>query len=465
MNAGADVLVLDTGSFDDRPVALDRPIDPIAREFKADVYERMLEDDTAGSAADDLIAGIADGGVRVVPAVAPIPAYRLASADAEAVRKAELAAIAAQTVERLTQEVDWDQATRDTALAIFLGWSALAKQTEIIDREIHLVALVHKPQAALRIVTTNAGQVQGFVGATADSPFIPEGTMLTPDQWAKNFFPAEDFVFFSHASRKGDPRGRSIYRRAYNPWWFKVQTFPGWADYLDMHGKPGMKGRIGEETSDLDDPDDPGTRVARTTLLLRRMKTAGRGGYIALGEGEEVEYMTPPPGGGEAYQRALDACDLRIVRAIQHTARRLLEAEHGSKADTGEASDVTQLITRGYKRIIGRIFTRQVSHWLVRLNLPPEYWPYAPQISLEQSVQEDRTAELEAFSNAYARGFIVDEDLPALFDRLGIEPRDWEKWFAAKAERQARDEQARRDRLDARFPVPPGPDEDPDEDE
>jgi hypothetical protein len=100
---------------------------------------------------------------------------------------------------------------------------------------LQLRALKVKPIRSVAFVTDAYLNVLGLVGAKPGQT-VPAVSDLAPAE----IIPREKFCILSWRPKDGDPRGTSVLRPAYDPWWRKRQTIPEYLKYLAQFAGPSL---------------------------------------------------------------------------------------------------------------------------------------------------------------------------------------------------------------------------------
>lgn len=136
-----------------------------------------------------------------------------------------------------------------------------------------------------------------------------------------------------------DPRGTSILKPAYLPWWLKQKALEEWTAWVGRYGQPSIIAMPGPDATNK--CDENGRPVTPTQALLNIIKNFKSASALALPFGSEF-HIAEAKGDAEPFIRSVDAFNRAISRAIlgQHLATG--EGENQSRA----AAEVHGLVLR-----------------------------------------------------------------------------------------------------------------------
>jgi hypothetical protein len=436
--------------------ALPHYVDDVTRDFGSNTYERLLTDPAASSAFETYKRAILADGIRVMPAVEPIMPYEKPDAEraAQAVKAGEYAAF----IERVIARMDTDLV--DLADELLDGIAFGNKVAEIVTqrgtgedagREV-IKTIRCKHRTVVGFVVDGHGNLLGLVGNQPGKPALAAG-LISGDDMNKpeqGMYPRSKFIIFQHDTQDGDPRGTSALRPAYNAWFVKTHIVPEYYRYLQQFaggtivGKTVPADKGGQQF--VPKTDESGAPVLNEETGEMAQQSAEQALYSALlpwlnasvivvPGGAEVDIMRSE-GDGKAFLEACDYLDRQITLAILGSTRMTLEAKHGSRADSNTAQDVFGLQVAFQKGRLAAVLTRDIIRLLMLINFGEESLELMPRFELSRVEQQDTAKLLEAYSKAYAAGFIKESQLPALHMQTGLPEADWEAEAQEKAEQR-----------------------------
>lgn len=293
-----------------------------------------------------------------------------------------------------------------------------------------------KPSEHLVFVVDEFMNVQGFLAripGVASFPtgglFITENGVLPP-----NFIAREKFAVLTFRPKDNDPRGTSIFRAAYEPWWIKLQIMPEWLKYLarfasgTIIGKTppgvGLAPKLDASGAPAIDPTTgrPELMSPQVALLntLMEVKNGSVGVVPALTEVETLEMLAE---GGEAFIRAFSLCDQWITMAILHQTLATNEGEHQARAAATVHKQVMDLVVQLIKNTVSRMLKRDILERFVEYNWGIEYVDLTPNISLGDTEQQDFSALAQAIATLYSAKYLSPVHLQYFDTMLGVPPR------------------------------------------
>ena len=100
------------------------------------------------------------------------------------------------------------------------------------------------------------------------------------------------------------------------------------------------------------------------------------------------------------------------------------------------AQDIIGLRIAYCKELIARVIYQDIVRLLIRVNFGDDAVRLAPFVILKKVENQDWARELDAVSNAFAKGVLHVSQLPDLWSRFGFEPADIEAIQAEAEDRQ-----------------------------
>lgn len=423
-------------------------VDDISRRFGREVYAEMVQDSTVESALSTRKLAVLADGIRVSPAFDAPTGRAPAIGD---VKRAEQSSVLADFVERCLENCDQD--ITEIADALLDGLQFGSRVSEITLRPGigqdagRLVLGKVKPKSVddVAFVVDQFLNVQGFQYRRPGFNGITGG--IAGDEWV-DFIPRHKFVVFSHGAQDGDPRGNSVLRAAYTPWFIKTQVVPEFFKFLRQFASPSIIGKTptpevnaaasGDQTkyNDLGEPvytseGDP-VIVTAEQVLLDRLLAWVNAYAIAVPGGTEIDFLQST-GNGEAFLSACDWFDRQINAAILGTDGMTMSAKNDSKSSKEVGQDVVGLRVSADRRALGRAMTRDIARLLVRVNFGDDALNLCPVISATAVESQDWAEEVKAVASLTSSGYLHESQFPEIDERLGLPERDMD---AIRAERE-----------------------------
>lgn len=417
-------------------------VDDVERDFGADIYDRMMNDAAVGSSIQALKTEALSAGVRFL---CPIDRPSVAKPDPEKQkvydRAEEIRGAVEHMMDRLQQPIE---DILEEMLDCLAYGHKLAEQTyEPRDGLMALTKLRVKPRAAYGLVVDQWMNVQGCMAGRVSQTVVNETDIV----------PRSKFWLLSGGTKDGDPRGRSMLRAAYNPWYLKMQCWPMYLKHLAQFGTPSIWAELPESagnaevlaadgTVTLDAQGNP-AQITAAEALLSKLINFANGTAIAVENGTKLNKLEINGDGG-AYIRAIDLFDRQITRAVLIAIRTVMESEHGSKADSGTAENVVGKVAQWIRRRVEIGIFRDVLKPLVRMNWGDEAAEeMCPVLALSDIGQEDQIEFANAVANLARASYLHDSQKPGIDAKLGLPERDYEAEMADKAEQKLVEDERR----------------------
>lgn len=249
----------------------------------------------------------------------------------------------------------------------------------------------------------------------------------------RGILPRENFLLVTNRIADNDPRGTNILRPAYTAWDLKMKTWPEYYKYLVQFASPSVWGTAAENAPD--EVDANGNPVTAVQALLLQLMAFQNGSALAMPYGAEVGTLVST-GEGKAFLSAFETFNREITTAMLTATRATMEAQHGSKADSGTASDVLDVFLRQSRYVLERAIYTQVLRPLVRRNYGDKVAQLTPYLSLGGVTEEDVYTLSSAVAALYSAGYLDPSQLPELDARLKLAARTADE-LAARANAKA----------------------------
>jgi hypothetical protein len=407
-------------------------IDDLTTDFGDDLYERMMVDPTIAKCVAIFKAAILEDGIDLNPAITDDadPDYELATLirdEAEAML---------DDLETSLDDVLWDMADHLAFGNVVAEQRYQLQRGHVDNRQLlQLIALKPKPRRTYAFVVDAYMNVVGLLAALPGQSAVVGQTTVDPAT-TPNILPREKFAVATFRPRKSDPRGTSILRPAYDPWWRKRQMLPEWLKFLTQFGSPSIWGTTPEKaqteppldsygnpeldgsgtlsppytpTADVPVLTDPleerppqltGTYTMTPEQRLAAAIMEFRGGTaLAVPYGTELHALEMQ-GKGEAFIYAKGDMDRDIVGAILTQTLATEEGQHQARAAAEVHQDVLATLVHQAKRGIVRMLTRDVLRQWVRYNWGDRAAHLVPSVSLGHTSPQDQAAFIVSLAQA-----------------------------------------------------------------
>lgn len=415
---------------------LPRYVDDVERDFGTDLYERMLRDAGVAAAMQGIKSGVLAHGVRITGRVPKPPAFRAdAAADAEYAQSEAIRVECEDMLDNLQQSINailWDMLD-----SLAYGHRLAEKTYELRGAKLWLTTLRVKARTRYYLVGNRYNDLLGAVSADT-------GSGATSVVSEESLIPREKFMYLAPFIAAGDPRGVSLLRPAYNPWYLKQQAWPHYLKFLAQFATPSVAGILPPDAGDIPIVDSAGNAVLGTdgypsyqsaaAALLAKLQAWANGTAIALQNGTELQ-LIQSQSDGSAYIKAIDLFDRQMVMGIIGAARALMESQHGSKADSESAMDVLDALTGHVQREVENAVFRDVLYPTVRYNYGDAIArQFAPVLVLSAVADEDLAGYGQVVAQLCSAGYLHSSQYAGVDAMLNLPERDIEAMAADEEE-------------------------------
>lgn len=399
-------------------------IDDLTGEIGDDVYERMMRDPQIIACLAIWKASIIEDGASLMPAVTD-------SMDPDVDMAKAICGAATEMLDNLDTPLD-------AALWNLMDAAALGnKIAELIWRvdetpdgtRLNLRAIKCKPRRMTAFVVDRYNNVVGITAARKNEPMLwaAGGRIYNPPK--EDILPREKFAILTFRPIDDDPRGTSILRAAYDPWFRKRQVLIEYVKYLSQFAGPSLIGKTPPDADDLPatdalgNPDPNGTPIKAEAALAKTLAAFRNAVAIALPFGTEVTPIQSS-GEGRAFLNALQHCDQQIVISILTQTLATMESEHQARAAAQVHEDVLETLIRQAKKALVRVIERDILRNWMLYNWGPGLAYLTPKVTLGSTEKRQQPAVMAAIAQLVAAGYIQEDQLAAIDLLLGLPQRD-----------------------------------------
>jgi hypothetical protein len=407
-------------------------IDDVERDFRLDIYDRMLRDPAIAGAIKALKTGVLSEGLRFVNRCQmPSPFKPDPEQQAKYDKAEEIRQFIERNFDRLQQPIE---DILNEMLDYLAYGHKLAEKVYTLD-EGGLVAL-----KTLRVKPRNAyafalSGTMDFLGVVAAKPGMGSALGIGQEVKPDEIIDRRKLFVLTHDSQGGDPRGQSALRPAYNAWFLKQQTWPAYLKWLIQFGTPSVKGTLPPGVTAIDGNGEEGALTA-AEAMAEKLVAFSNGTAIVVENGASVD-LIESKGDGAGFQNAIDLFDRQMKEAVIIAVRATAEAEHGSKADSQTAQDVLGQAVQGIRRRVEMGFYRDVCQPLVEMNWGPDAaQELCPFLSLSDLDPGDVVERGMMIARLKEVGLLHPSQDAGIDEILHIPPRDYE---AQQAELDSQD--------------------------
>lgn len=394
--------------------ALPQAFDDLTRQFGVDIYDQMLTDSEVAASIDVIVyAAVATPPVVDAALTPDEPDYATAVHVADFVR---------DMVE------SWDTSLQDT-LRILIR-QALAYGTALAEliwestSDAWLISEIRPVDLRdYALIVDGFNIVHGIAPTNLYNRFPVGSYMPIHDgQTIDNMLPRSKALLLAWQPNGSDPRGRSLLRAAYAPWWAKQQIINEMVTWFARFAQPSIWGTTAEGAQDIctTNPDGSQTIERPTDQLLEALTQFRNASAIALPYGSQVNTINVSESGA-VFFAGLDWADNAIRRAIlkQHLATG--EGQHQARAAAEVHQDILGLMILTVRNWLGDQVRRDVFAPIVKANFGDDAERYIPHLDLGDGdgfpISAGEVAQLQAV------GWFTDDQMAVMDKRLGLPVR------------------------------------------
>ncbi len=288
-------------------------------------------------------------------------------------------------------------------------------------------AIKIKPRDAAQFVVNEYMDVLGLV------PRNKARAGLAPDEIVDR----EKFIVLTLNKKDEDPRGNSSYRPAYN--WYNIKTqIP--AEMLRFILEESVPKAVGTMAKDMppfeferdengdviyNDPDtkkDP--RMLTGAESFKRQIEGFRSGSGAVipYEAKLEPYKKGLTGSGDAdlFSKLLSEIDKQIETSILLQTLAQSEGQHQSKSASSQVAEVLYNLIFGIRWQMSMALLYDLFSVAVKVNFGEWAIRYLPMISFGDFIRRDWVEELDAYADAYFKGFLDDTQRAEIMANLNL---------------------------------------------
>lgn len=407
-------------------------IDDLTRELGDEAYERMMKDSQVESCVNALKAAILASGVRTEPTEVEYDRQAVALGKGEIPAQAQLAKAIADfcqvVLDNLTTPLDdvlWDMLD---GMMYGNKVAELIYALEDVGQGLRLVtkAIKVKPREAVAFVVDAFLNVVGLLGLVpGQANTVQVGTMLTDLDQVPNLLPLEKFAVFTFRPRNGDPRGSSIGRSAYTPWWLKQQLWGEYLKYLAQFGSPSLIGFTSADDDAGEEYEEDGETLKPSPeqVMLVALQKMRNGSAAAFKHDSKVQVVEMDGQGGQAFDRAFDRCDRQIAKGILNQTLATEEGQHQARAASETHLGVLGWVINVIKRSVALMIRRDILVPLVRYNYGDAALGLVPNVILDDIKKGDLEKLAAAIGLLERYGYLEPSQMPATDEMMGLPVR------------------------------------------
>lgn len=415
------------------------PFDDLTRDFGNDIYAEMVKDPQVCAALVVLKASILEDGLMLKPAIED-------QEGAKYEKAVKIRDLAVRMFERMTTPLDAVLWNMLDALAYGNKVAEQVHEWQTVKGEGRLLmvkALKPKPRQAVSFVVDPYMNVIGVLGAKPGEGSVSHRPVLTAG--AAEIIPPDKIMYLTHRDEDLDPRGTSILRAAYEPWWKKRQLGPEYLHYLSQFASPSVwatppEGSTAAPNTDaignlldsdgavVEDPDDEDADIDEPLSVhdeLLAVLMAWRNGYAMVAPHGTQIHTVEMLGDGSPFLNAFVLYDAQIVKSILTQSLATEEGQHQARSAASVHQDVLDTLVRQLKKAVLEMVHGQVLVPWVQRNWGDEAAEeLTPVPSLGTTERQDLPQIMTAVAALMRAAYFHSSQLPALDDMLSLPVRD-----------------------------------------
>lgn len=408
--------------------------DDLSRDFGDDIYDRILLDPAPVAVVNTLISSVIEEGATLSSALddQDDDGYALAGEIRDFCESvlADLATPLDDVLWDLLHAMAYGCRIAEEVYQLTPATSYSLPDTTPIQRGAELLtlsALKVRPRRSLAFVVDAFQNVKGLLARP------PGGSITTTivgetGRPIASLLPREKFAVLTFRPVDNDPRGSSVLRPAYTPWWTKMQVYPEFLKYLAQFASPSIYAVASEDATrnNILVTQDDGTKLLRPAVevLNEALLAFQNGTAMSFPYGTMLKALEMS-GSGEAFHAAFTHCDQQISLAVLHQTLATLEAQHQSRASSETHQDTLDTIVRQAKRAVCVMLRRDVLRPMVGYNYGAEAARMlTPSVSLGSVERQDLAAMMTAIAQLARAKYLDPSQLAAIDAQLNLPVRE-----------------------------------------
>lgn len=413
----------------------------IQRDFGDDIWDRMLLDPQVWAALAVLKVGILAQGVKVLPCCD--------EKDPDYAKATELSEFCERQIMRL--RLFRMRTLHDMLDAIPYGHK-IAEILYEVPREgpdagkLCLGAVKVRPRKNTALVVDAWMNVVGVLAVIpGQAPNVLQSTIIGDLRQMPNIMPRKKFAILSVNVRDEDPRGRSMFRPIYTPWWLKSQITPEWLKGVSQFGTPTIVAITSQMAAELPQKDATGAVVLdvdgnpimlQPEVVLRDQVMAMQNGTVIAVPHDTIIETLKTSFDGSAVQAFIDYQDSQITRGILLQTLATQEGEHQARAAAQTHQDLLGDLVLYYRTLVEEMIEGDLLTPIVEANYGSEWLQWLPNVSLGDVESQDLAAMWAAVASLEKAGYLTPSQRRAL-DAIVSLPVRSEEETAIEAEAHA----------------------------
>ncbi len=411
--------------------ALPQTIDDAERDFGEDIYDRMANDAVLGGAEAYLKVLVLSVDLNVTPSIEEPRPHEPSELHAEFAKAMAARDFCHACLDRLAhtdrpiRKILWDMLDALRKGHRLAEIAAEVAPSGLLKGKLVPQAIRPKPRKNYAFVVDEYNTFRGVIAVVPGvSIALRNGIVYGLDEIPNAIAPSKLMVL-TFGGQDGDPRGRSWFRRAYDPWYRKQIVKPESVKTAVQFGG-GMITAIAPEDINQVNVQDPitGKTVHIQSAIQSILQQLSNGGTATFPGGTKLE-VHRPDSNGSYFEDFFDRCDREMVTTFLLSGRAMLEARHGSKADSGASQDVVDDLVQFVRHELCEMITLRLFRPFVEMNFGVDFAErFTPKATMLKMSRPDFAANATAVAALKTAGYLDPSQLPDI-DReiLGLPER------------------------------------------
>lgn len=295
---------------------------------------------------------------------------------------------------------------------------------------VHLKALKVKPRKTTAFVVDPFMNVVGVLGLIPGMAFpVITNQIVAQTDKIPNLLPRNKFAVLTWDGKGNDPRGNSLLRPVYNPWFLKKHTIAEYARYLVKFAGPSLIGYTAQNAQPVPAQDALGNvipgqpLVSPEQMMLSTLLSFSQGTAAVFPFGAKVDPLMMSGDGG-AYLKAVTLFDQQITKAILCQTLATESPSHMTRAAAETHQDVLDIVVIHIKAMLAAMIRFDILRNLVTYNWGKDVARrLTPKVHLAGVPQHNWASDASAVATLVSSQFLDRSQFPELDARLGLPRR------------------------------------------
>jgi len=399
--------------------ALPQTIDDAERDFGDDIYDRMANDAVLGGAEAYLKVLVLSVDLNVSPAIEEPRPHEARARHAEFAKAKQAADFCRAFLDRLAQtdrpirKVLWEMLDAVRKGHRLAEIDAEVASDGILKGKLVPKSIRPKPRHNYAFVLDEYNSFRGVIAVVPGVSIALRNGIVYGLEEIPNAIAPSKLMVLTFGGKDGDPRGQSWFRRAYDPWYRKQIVKPESVKTAVQFGG-GMITAIAPEDINQVNVQDPitGKTVHIQAAIQSILQQLSNGGTATFPGGTKLE-VHRPDSDGSYFEDFFDRCDREMVTTFLLSGRAMLEARHGSKADSGASQDVIDDLVQFVRHEICELIQLRLFRPFVEINFGTDFAErYTPKATMLKMSRPDFAANATAVAALTTAGYLDPSQLP-----------------------------------------------------